>query len=66
MGFRNEELVAIIIMLAAPTTPSCFIMAKSMGNDGDLTASIVVVTTLMASVTLTAWIFILKSMGLIC
>ena len=37
-----------------------------LSNDGDLTASIVVVTTLMASVTLTAWIFILKSRGLIC
>lgn len=62
-GFTGEKLVALVIMLAAPATPSCYIMAKNMHNDGTLTASIVVATTLLASVTLTAWIFILKSIG---
>ena len=52
-------------MLAAPATPSCYIMAKNMYNDGTLTASIVVATTLIASVTLTAWIFLAKTLGLI-
>lgn len=65
MGFRGEKMVAIIIMLAAPATPSCYIMAKNMYNDGTLTASIVVATTLIASVTLTAWIFLAKTLGLI-
>lgn len=65
MGFRTEKLIAILIMLAAPTTPSCYIMAKNMKNDGVLTASSVVVTTLCSSVTLTLWIYILRSMGLI-
>ena len=50
-------------MLAAPATPSCYIMAKNMHNDGMLTASIVVATTLLASLTLTGWIFILKTVG---
>ena len=53
----------ILIMLASPTTPSCYIMAKNMKNDGTLTASIVVATTLLASFTLTAWIFVLKTVG---
>lgn len=65
MGFRTEKLIAILIMMAAPTTPSCYIMAKNMKNDGVLTASSVVVTTLCSSVTLTLWIYILRSMGLI-
>lgn len=65
MGFRTEKLIAILIMLSAPTTPSCYIMAKNMKNDGVLTASAVVVTTLCSSVTLTLWIYILKSMGFI-
>ena len=56
-------MVALVIMLAAPATPSCYIMAKNMNNDGVLTASIVVTTTLLAAVTLTGWIFILKSVG---
>ena len=65
IGFRNEALVAIAIMLGSPTTVTCYIMAKNMGNDGVLSSSIIVMATLLSSVTLTFWIFLLKSMGLI-
>ncbi|MCQ2514887.1 MAG: AEC family transporter [Ruminococcus sp.] len=65
LGFRGEEMIGILIMLASPTTPSCYIMAKNMRNDGTLTASVVVATTLLAAFTLTGWIFILKSSGII-
>lgn len=65
MGFAGEKIIGILIMLAAPTTPSCYIMAKNMNNDGVLTASIVVTTTLLASFTLTGWIYLLKCTGLI-
>lgn len=61
MGFRNEELVALLILTGAPTTVSSYIMAKNMGNDSVLASGIVVMTTLLSSVTLTAIIFILKS-----
>lgn len=64
-GFRNQALVALIIMLGSPTTASCYIMAQNMNNDGVLTSSIIVAATLFSSVTLTMWIFILKSLGLI-
>jgi predicted permease len=65
MGFRNQELVAILIMLASPTTVTCYIMAKSMNNDEVLASSMVVLATMLSSVTLTAWIFVLRSFGLI-
>lgn len=65
MGFTGEKMIGILVMLAAPTTPSCYIMAKSMKNDEVLTASVVVTTTLLAAFTLTGWIFILKSLGYI-
>lgn len=65
LGFRNELLVGLVVMLAAPTTASCYIMAKNMHNDAVLTSSIVVFTTLLSSLTLTLWIFILKSLQLI-
>lgn len=65
MGFTGEKMIAILIMLAAPATPSCYIMAKNMKNDGVLTASIVVMTTLLAAFTLTGWIYLLKVLGLI-
>lgn len=63
MGFTGEKLIALIIMLGSPTTPSCYIMAKNMKNDGILTSSIVVLTTLLSAITLTFWIFIVKTLG---
>lgn len=65
MGFSGEKMIAILIMLSSPTTPSCYIMAKNMHNDEVLTASVVVMTTLLGAVSLTMWIFILKTVGLI-
>lgn len=65
IGFRQEKLIALLIMLAAPTTPSCYIMAKQMQNDGVLTASVVVATTGIAAISLTFFIYLLKSFQLI-
>lgn len=65
MGFESSEMVAILIMLASPTTVSSYIMAKNMDNDEVLTSNVVVLTTLFSSVTLTLWIFILKNLGCI-
>ncbi len=65
MGFRNQELVAIVIMLSAPTTVASYIMARSMKNDEVLACSIVVLTTLLSSVTITLIVYILKSLAYI-
>lgn len=65
MGFTGEKLVAILIMLGSPTTASCYIMAKNMGHEGTLTSGAVVATTFLSSVTLTAFLFLLRSMGLV-
>lgn len=65
MGYRNQELMAILIMLGSPATVSCYIMAKNTNNDITLTSSIIVLTTLLSSVTLTLWIFVLKNLGVL-
>ena len=65
LGIRESALVAVLIMTGSPTTVSCYIMAKNMGNDEVLTASIVVSATLLSSVTLTFWIFLLQFLGFI-
>ena len=65
MGFRQEKLVAILIMLGSATTVSCYVMAKNMGHEGTLTSSAVMLTTLGSAFTVTAWLYILKSLGLI-
>lgn len=65
MGFRTSKLIAILIMLGAPTTVSCYIMAKNMYNDDVLTSSIIVCATLISAITLTFWIYLLKTFSLI-
>lgn len=65
LGFRDEKIVAALIMLGSATTSSAFIMAKNMGHDGELSSSVVMMTTLLSSFTLTIWLFILKTVGVI-
>ena len=65
LGFRNAELVAILIMLTSATTVSSYVMAKNMGHEGTLTGSTVMLTTVFSAFTVTLWLFVLKSGGLI-
>ena len=65
LPFNREEIIACFIMLAAPTTPSCYIMAKNMGSDDVLTSGVIVLTTLFSAVTMTGWIFLLRVIGAI-
>lgn len=65
LGFREEELVAILVMLGSATTVSCFVMAKNMGHDGVLSSSVVMLTTLFSAFTLTGWLYVLRSFGMI-
>ena len=65
LGFRNQALVAILIMAGSSTTVSGFVMAKNMGHKGVLTSSVVMLTTLLSAFSITFWLTILKSFGLI-
>ncbi len=65
IGFREEKMVAILIMLGAPTTVSCYIMSKNMGHEGVLSSSCIVSTTFLSSIFITLWLFILRAKGLI-
>lgn len=65
LGFRGEALVALLVMSGTPSAVSSYIMAENMGNDGVLANGIVAVTTLLSAVTLTGWIFLLRTLQLI-
>lgn len=65
LGFAGEQIVAILVMLGSATTVSCYIMAKSMGHEGTLSSSIIMMTTFGCSFSLTFWLFVLKSLGII-
>ena len=63
LGFREDKLVSVLTMLASPTTVSSFVMARSMGHEGTLSSSVVMLTTLCSAFTLTAWLYVLRTMG---
>ena len=65
IGFRNEQLGAILILFGAPTAVSSYIMAKGMGSDDELAGQIILFSTLFCVVTLFVGIFLLKQLGLI-
>ena len=65
LGFRNEELIAILVMLGSATTVSCFVMARNMGHEGTLSSGVIMMTTLLSAFTLTMWLDVLRSFGLV-
>ena len=65
LGFRQEKLVAILVMLGSATTVSSFIMAKNMGHEGTLTANTVMLTTCGSAFTLTFWLYLMKTLAFI-
>lgn len=64
-GFTKDKLVSIIIMLGSASTVTCFVMAKNMGHEGSFSSGVVLLTTLFSAFTLTFWLFLCKSLGLI-
>ena len=65
LGFRNEEMIAILVMLGSATTVSCFVMARNMGLEGTLSSGVIMMTTLLSAFTLTMWLDVLRSFGLV-
>ena len=65
MGFRDVALASILIAFGAPTAVSSFTMAQQMDGDDVLAGQIVVFTTLLSVVSLVAFIFVFKQLGLV-
>lgn len=65
LGFRNEEMIAILVMLGSATTVSCFVMARNMGHEGTLSSGVIMMTTLLSAFTLTMWLDVLRSFGVV-
>ena len=65
LGFREAELIAILVMLGSSTTVSSYVMARNMGHSGVLSSSIVAITTLGSAFSLTFWLYVMKSLALI-
>ncbi|TBW54884.1 AEC family transporter [Marinobacter halodurans] len=64
-GFSPLELGTLFAMFASPTATASYVMARTMGGNHQLAASIVALTTLLAPVSLSLGIYILRSLALI-
>ena len=65
LGFEGPMLVAILMIFAAPTAVSSYVMAQQMGGDDELAAEIVMVTSVASCISMFFWIFTLSYIGLI-
>lgn len=65
LGFQGDKLVAILVMLGAASTVSCYVMAHNLGYEGTLTTNAVMLSTIFAAFTLTGWLYLMRSLGLI-
>lgn len=65
MGFRNVELLSLLVFFGSPVAVSSHIMAFNSGGDEQLAGQIVVFSTCLSAVTLFAFIYVLLSLQLI-
>lgn len=65
LGFSSVERVVYFEIFATPVATSSYAMAQNMGGDGDLAAQFVVISTVVAIVTIFLWVFWMGSVGML-
>ena len=63
LGFRGQEMCALLILFAAPTAVSSYPTAVAMGADGDFAAQMVAYTTVFCLPTIFIWTLLLNAFG---
>ena len=65
LGYTNEKFIGLLIMLTAPPAVSSAVMAKEMGCNFELSTQLVVFSTILSSLTVFFWIFLVSYLKLI-
>ena len=65
LGFRGQEMCALMILFAAPVAVSSYPMAVAMGADGDFAGQMVALSTVFCLPTIFLWTLILNSLQFI-
>lgn len=65
LGFRGQELCALLILFAAPTAVSSYPMAVAMDADGSLAGQIVAYSTICCLPTIFLWTLILNQLQML-
>ncbi|MGO1846945.1 MAG: AEC family transporter, partial [Halomonas sp.] len=63
LGFSGAQLGLLFLFFASPTAAASFVMVKAIGGNVALSANIIAITTLMASITVTLGVFALRLLG---
>lgn len=65
IGFRDQELCALMILFAAPAAVGSYPMAVAMGADGPLAGQLVCTTTVVSIFTMFCFTMLFRSFGLL-
>lgn len=65
LGFSGQDLTMLFVLYGCPTAAASFVMAKSLGSNAELTANIILSTTLGSMLTLSTGVYLFRVLGLI-
>lgn len=65
LGYRNEALLALLLMYASPTAVTSMTLAAELGGNEQLSAEIVAVSTAFSVLTIFLFLFTMKQTGVI-
>jgi len=64
-GVSQEGIVVLLVLYAAPTAITSYVMASNMGSDEHLASSVVLFTSLASILTYTIGVYILRAIGIV-
>jgi len=65
LGFGPVQMAVVLAIFAAPPAVACFPMAFQMGADHQLTSQTIVVGTGLAALTMFAFVYVLRVLGMV-
>ena len=65
LGFRGDELTVLMVMSGVPTAVAGYAMVMQFGGDGYTASTIILLTTLLSAFTLTVFIYVFRTVGVL-
>ena len=63
LGLSGPQVLVLLVLSGTPAAVNVYIITQKMGGDGEMASGIVVLSTALSIVTLTIWLFALKTFG---
>lgn len=64
-GFQGDDLLLVYVLFGVPTATTSYIMTVALKGDSEMAANIIMITTALSVITMTIYVFVFKSMGII-